>query len=133
MYILSKQEKGLLKSIIISARIDYFRKNKNILAESYILGEELYAKDNVEKDFENKLDNEIQACKLEDIFSDENLSKFAKALTYREKLVLSLYYVECKNDEEIADILFMTRSAVNKKRNRALEKIRKKIRGKDNV
>lgn len=133
MYILSKQEKGLLKSIIISARIDYFRKNKKILVESDIVEEELYAKDNVEKDFENKLDNEIQACKLEDIFSDENLSKFAKALTYREKLVLSLYYVECKNDEEIADILFMTRSAVNKKRNRALEKLRKKIRGKNNV
>lgn len=133
MYILSKQEKGLLKSIIISARIDYFRKNKNILAESNIVEEELYAKDNIEKDLENKLDNEIQACKLEDIFSDENLSKFTKALTYREKLVLSLYYVECKNDEEIANILFMTRSAVNKKRNRALEKLRKKIRRKNNV
>lgn len=94
-----------------------------------LIEDTLFAKDELENEIENKLDNGIQAFRLEDIFCDENLSKFAKALTYKEKLVLSLYYIEGKNDEEIANILFTSRSDVTKKRNRALEKIRKKIKG----
>ena len=54
----------------------------------------------MEENLENKMDMEIQAEKLECIFSDEILSKIAGALTYIEKLVLSLYYIENKSDEE---------------------------------
>ncbi len=132
---LSKEEKSILKVIIKNTRIDYFRKNKHILEEKELKEELLYSNDKMEKDLENKLDKEFQADKFENIFSDKSLSKFAKALTYNEKLVLSLYYVENKSDEQIGKILFMTRSAVNKKRHRAIEKIKNecKKRGMLNV
>lgn len=121
---LSKEEKSILKVIIKNTRVDYFRKNKHILEESELKEELLYSNDKMEKDLENKLDKEFQADKFENIFSDESLSKFAKALTYNEKLVLSLYYIENKSDEQIGKILFMTRSAANKKRHRAIEKLK---------
>lgn len=132
---LSKEEKSILKVIIKNTRVDYFRKNKYILEEKELKEELLYSNDKMEKDLENKLDKEFQADKFENIFSDKSLSKFAKALTYNEKLVLSLYYVENKSDEQIGKILFMTRSAVNKKRHRAIEKIKNecKKRGMLNV
>ena len=81
----------------------------------------------VKENLENKMDMEIQAEKLECIFRDEILSKIAGALTYTEKLVLSLYYIENKSDEEISNILFLTKSGITKKRNRALEKIRREF------
>lgn len=132
---LSKEEKSILKVIIKNTRVDYFRKNKHILEEKELKEDILYSNDKMEKDLENKLDKEFQADKFENIFSDKSLSKFAKALTYNEKLVLSLYYVENKSDEQIGKILFMTRSAVNKKRHRAIEKIKNecKKRGMLNV
>lgn len=95
----------------------------------------LCSKENVNEIVENKLDNEIQANQLENIFSNINVSKIVKALTYNEKLVLSLHYLEGKTDEEIGKILFMTRSAANKKRLRAIEKIKNQAekRGISNV
>lgn len=125
MYILNNQEEAMLKIIVKNARVDYFRKNKYAFQEINLEEDILYTNDKMEEEVENKLEKEIQANQLENIFVDKNLSKIAKALTYNEKLVLSLYYVEEKTDEEIAIILFMTRSAVNKKRNRAIKKIKK--------
>lgn len=125
MYILNNQEEAMLKTIVKNARVDYFRKNKHVFQEISLEENIVYTNEKMENDVENKLEKEIQANQLENIFVDKNLSKIAKALTYNEKLVLSLYYVEEKTDEEIAIILFMTRSAVNKKRNRAIKKIKK--------
>lgn len=128
MYILNNQEEAMLKKIIKNARIDYFRKNKHIFNELELDEDVLYSNDKVEENIENKLDSNVQAGRLEDIFDNENLSKIVKALTFNEKWVLSLYYIEEKTDEEIGMILFMTKSAVTKKRNRALEKIRKECK-----
>lgn len=125
MYILNNQEEAMLKIIVKNARVDYFRKNKHVFQEMNLEEDILYTNDKMEEEVENKLEEEIQANQLENIFVDKNLSKIAKALTYNEKLVLSLYYVEEKTDEEISKILFMTRSAVNKKRIRAIKKIKK--------
>lgn len=128
MYKLNNQEEAMLKKIVKNARIDYFRKNKHVLSELQLNEEVLDSNDKMEENIENKLDNNVQVGKLEDIFYNENLSKIVKALTFNEKWVLSLYYIEEKTDEEIGVILFMTRSAVTKKRNRALEKIRKECK-----
>lgn len=117
----------MLKVIVKNTRVDYFRKNKNILKELSLEEEVLYSQEKMEENLENKMDMEIQTEKLECIFSDEILSKIAGALTYIEKLVLSLYYIENKSDEEISNILFLTKSGITKKRNRALEKIRRKF------
>lgn len=125
MYILNNQEEAMLKIIVKNARVDYFRKNKYVFQEIKLEEDILYTNEKMENDVENKLEKEIQVDKFENIFTDKNLFKIAKLLTYNEKLVLSLYYIEEKTDEEISRILFMTRSAVNKKRIRAIKKIKK--------
>ena len=124
MYKLSKQERTMLIVIMKNARIDFYRRNRRFFEMQEIDEEILCSKENVNEIVENKLDNEIKANALENIFSNINVSKIVKALTYNEKLVLSLYYLEGKSDEEIGQILFMTRSAANKKRLRAIEKIK---------
>ena len=90
----------MLKVIVKNTRVDYFRKNKNILKELSLEEEVLYSQEKMEENLENKMDMEIQAEKLECIFRDEILSKIAGALTYTEKLVLSLYYIENKSDDQ---------------------------------
>lgn len=117
----------MLKVIVKNTRVDYFRKNKNILKELSLEEEVLYSQEKMEENLENKMDMENQAEKFECIFRDEILSKIVGALTYTEKLVLSLYYIENKSDEEISNILFVTKSGITKKRNRALEKIRREF------
>lgn len=117
----------MLKVIVKNTRVDYFRKNKNILKELSLEEEVLYSQEKMEENLENKMDMEIQAEKFEYIFRDEILSKIVGALTYTEKLVLSLYYIENKSDEEISNILFVTKSGITKKRNRALKKIRREF------
>ena len=117
----------MLKVIVKNTRVDYFRKNKNVFKELSLEEEVLYSQEKMEENLENKMDMEIQAEKFECIFRDEILSKIVGALTYTEKLVLSLYYIENKSDEEISNILFVTKSGITKKRNRALEKIRREF------
>ena len=107
----------MLKVIVKNTRVDYFRKNKNVFKELSLEEEILYSQDKMEENLEIKMDQEFQAEKFECIFRDEILSE----------LVLSLYYIENKSDEEISKILFITKSGVTKKRNRALEKMRKKF------
>ena len=70
----------------------------------------------MEENLEIKMDQEFQAEKFECIFRDEILSEIAGTLTYNEKLVLSLYYIENKSDEEISKILFITKSGVTKRK-----------------
>ena len=128
MYILNNQEKKLLVIMVKNARIDFFRKNKYLFNEESMEEKELYddySKEEIHK-VEEKSDFGDQTNKFEYIFTEKNIFDIAKTLTYSEKLVLSLYYIEEKNDNEIAEIMFLTRSAVNKKRLKALKKIRDK-------
>lgn len=126
MYILNKDEKSVLKVIIKNARVDYFRENKYIFNEEGIEDKVLYANDEVEEEVARRTDNLVQAGELERIFTDKNMSKNAKALTYDDKLVLYLYFVEEKTDEEISDILFLHRSTITKRRKKALKILKDK-------
>ena len=126
MYILNKEEKAVLKTIIKNTRIDYYRKNKYFFREETIEDKELYEEKQIEDEIMKKDDAHIQAFELEKIFTEKNMSKIAKALTYTDKLVLYLYYIEEKTDKQIGEILFMERATVNKKRLRAIEKMKKK-------
>ena len=129
MYILNNQEKKLLVIMVKNARIDFFRKNQYLFNEESMEDKEQlyddYSKEEIDN-VEEKSDFEDQTNKFEYIFTEKNIFDIAKTLTYSEKLVLSLYYIEEKNDNEIAEIMFLTRSAVNKKRLKALKKIRDK-------
>ena len=127
MYILNNQEKAMLKIIVKNAKIDYIRKNRREFETINIAELDVYSNENIEQEIINKIDEEIQAYRLEEICDDQNMFKKVKALTYSEKLVLFLYFVKMKSDEEIAKKLFSTRSAINKKRLRAIEKIRKEL------
>lgn len=124
MYILNYQEEAMLKVIIKNARIDYYRKNYHIFEEISFEEDSLYIDGEMESQIENKLDNEIQVYRLEEIFCDKKLSKIAKSLTYTEKLVIYLHYIEEQTDEQIAKVLFMTKEAISKKRLRAIKKIK---------
>ena len=126
MYILNKEEKAVLKTIIKNTRIDYYRKNKYFFREETIEDKVLYEEKQIEDEIMKKDDAHIQAFELERIFTEKNMSKIAKALTYTDKLVLYLYYIEEKTDKQIGEILFMERATVNKKRLRAIEKMKKK-------
>ncbi len=126
MYILNKEEKAVLKTIIKNTRIDYYRKNKYFFREETIEDKVLYEEKQIEDEIMKKDDAHIQAFELEKIFTEKNMSKIAKALTYTDKLVLYLYYIEEKTDKQIGEILFMERATVNKKRLRAIEKMKKK-------
>ena len=120
MYILSKDEKAFLKTIIKNAKIDYIRKNKYIFNEETVL----YSNESIEDNIISRNDEKIQVYELEKIFTGKNMSKIAKALTYIDKLVLYLYYIEEKTDKQIGKMLSMDRSAINKRRLRALEKMK---------
>ena len=121
MYELNNQEKALLKIILQNTRIDYIRKNKNILKEIELDENILYADD----ELENIIDNEIEIYILENIFYDKKISKAIKSLTYEDKLVIYFYYVKQETDKEISNRLMVSASAITKKRQRAINKIKR--------
>ena len=127
MYILNNQEKALLVRIVKNARADFFRANKYIFVEETLEDKVIFSDENIENDYEKKSDNQIQAEKLEDFFADIKISKSIRALTHFEKSVLYFFYVENKTDKEIANILGSTRGAINMRRYRILEKIRRSL------
>lgn len=129
MYRLNQKEKACLVTIARRTRIDYLEKNKYTYLEDDIdmLDEDIFiSKDNVENDFEVKNDRKIDANKIEDVFRDFYVSKSAKALTFREKLVLFLYYWEEKTDEVIGNELNIKGDTIRKIRKRAINKISNK-------
>lgn len=60
---------------------------------------------------------------LEDAFADVNLYKAFKSLSLVQKRILFLIYIEDKDEEDIANILNITRQAVNKSKNIAIKKV----------
>ena len=138
--LLNNKEKACLILICKRKRSDYLKANKYIYFEDDIdLIDEvkLIAKENIEADFIREYDLNISAEKIENIFSDLNVLKSTKNLSYREKLVLFSYYSECKKDGEIGKELHLIGDTVQKIRIRAVKKILKNyyeiIRGDDDV
>ena len=128
MYILNNQEKAYLITIAKRTRIDYLTKNNYIYIEDSIdmLDEDIFVSDeNIENDFARKCDLCISAEEFEKIFTDLNLLKSTKRLSFREKLVLFSYYSEQKTDARIGKELHLKTDTVRKIRDRATEKIYK--------
>ena len=127
MYILDKNEKGLLKTIIKNARADYFRNNKHFFNEETIEDKVICSKENFEDDIVKKNDKIEGAEVFEKIFTDIDMSNYAKkVLTYNEKLVLFLYFVEGKTDEAIAEMFGLYRTTITRRRNKAIDKLKEK-------
>ena len=91
-----------------------------------MLDEDIFVSDeNIENDFARKCDLCISAEEFEKIFTDLNLLKSTKRLSFREKLVLFSYYSEHKTDVRIGKELHLKADTVRKIRERATEKISK--------
>ena len=129
-YMLSNQEKAVLKTIVKNTRTDFFRKNKYLFNESAldkILEDKEIHSENTNEIAKNTIIN-LQVSNIEDIITEPKLSKLVKALTYNEKLVLFMYYVENKTEQEISNSLSLTRIGATQKRLRALNKLRTKYK-----
>lgn len=127
MYELSKQEEVVLIIMFKNIRINYIKKNKQRFEELPLLDENLCSERSIDEEIEKKLEDEIQADKLEDIFGDKSVYKIVKALAYDEKLVLFLYYKQLKTDREIGELFSISRSAANKRRQKIEKKLLKKL------
>ena len=91
-----------------------------------MLDEDIFVSDeDIENDFAKKCDLCISAEEFEKIFTDLNLLKSTKRLSFREKLVLFSYYSEQKTDARIGKELHLKTDTVRKIRDRATEKIYK--------
>ena len=62
--------------------------------------------------------------KLENILEKNNLEEGYKFLTEREKRVITLYYLEGYNDEEIATFYGINQQNVNRQRKRGIAKLK---------
>lgn len=127
MYKLNKHEENVLKIIIKYARIDYFKNNNMYFDTEDIDNLEIKSDTNLEREVISKYETKIPANEIENFFTEENIYKITKALTYNEKLVLFLFYVEGKSDKEIAKVLGTTWEGIKSKRKRIIKKIRMKI------
>jgi len=65
----------------------------------------------------------VDFSNIEAIFSDDKLYMTVKTLTLKQKKVLHLIYIECKSEQDVANILHLTRQGVNKLKNTALRNI----------
>lgn len=121
MYILGEQERAVLKRIIKYARYDYYKKRKNDSEELALYEDVLCSKTDLQAELEEKMDKDLEVEKIEDLFGNDELRKIVKALAYDDKLVLSMFYVKKKTDEQIAKRLNISRSGANKKRLRLID------------
>ena len=127
MYELSKQEEVVLIIMFKNIRINYIKKNIRNFQELPLQEETMCTERSFDEEIELKLESEIQADKLEDIFGDKSVYKIIKALAYDEKLVLFLYYKQFKTDREIGEIFSISRSAANKRRQKIEKKLFEKL------
>lgn len=127
MYVLNNNEKGILRVIIRNARADYFRNNKYFFNEETIEDKEIYSEERFEEEIIERNAKIEDAEVFEKLFTDQEMSKYAKkVLTYDEKLVLFLYFVEGKTDEEIAETFDLYRTSITRRRNKAIDKLKEK-------
>lgn len=134
---LSKEEKSYLKKIIINTRKKYIRDNYNYINNTNV---QLYSCADVEAESVldevlNKCEKEIKsAMEFEKVMSSENLYNVVKALSFEEKMVLFSLYKENKTTNQIALEMKKDRTSIWRIRNRALNKImRRLIGGEKNV
>lgn len=81
--------------------------------ENHIIENPLYIEKYLKVDFD----------RLEDIFTDEKMHRIVKNLNLRHKIVLFLIFLEGKSEQEVSQLLDITRQGVNKIKNEALRKI----------
>ncbi len=74
---------------------------------------------------ENRENSPLPSALFQDIV--DKLSKLVDELTYKEQLVLSLYYVEELTMKEVAEIMVVTEGRISQLHSQSLTKLRKKF------
>lgn len=129
---LSKEEKSYLKKIIINVRKKYIRDNYNYINSTNV---QLFSCADVEaesvlEEVLNKCEREIKsAMEFEKIMSSEKLYNVVKALSFEEKMVLFSLYKENKITNQIALEMKKDRTSIWRIRNKALNKIMRRLIG----
>ncbi len=132
---LSKEEKSYLRKIIINTRKKYIRDNYNYINNTNV---QLYNCANVEAESVldevlNKCEKEIKsAMEFEKVMSDKKLYNVVKALSFEEKMVLFSLYKENKTMNQIALEMKKDRTSIWRIRNKALNKIMRRLIGGEN-
>jgi len=125
MYILNNREKAVLVTIAKRTMLRYLEKNNYIYIENEI-NDTIVSNENVENDFEIKYDYQLKSEDLQKIFNNPYIAKSVELLSDEEKSALLFYYVQCLSDKDIGQKFNKNSNFIQKKRSRALEKIRKK-------
>ena len=129
---LSKEEKSYLKKIIINTRKKYIRDNYNYINSTNV---QLFSCADVEaesvlEEVLNKCEREIKsAMEFEKVMSSEKLYNVVKALSFEEKMVLFSLYKEKKTTNQIALEMKKDRTSIWRIRNKALNKIMRRLIG----
>lgn len=129
---LSKEEKSYLKKIIINTRKKYIRDNYNYINSTNV---QLFScadfeAESVLEEVLNKCEREIKsAMEFEKVMSSEKLYGVVKALSFEEKMVLFSLYKENKTTNQIALEMKKDRTSIWRIRNKALNKIMRRLIG----
>ena len=128
MYLLNEKEKACLKTIARRTRIDYLEKNKYTYLEDDIdiAGDVFISNENIEIDYEEKVDRNLKLNEIEKVFRDPKKIKSLRILSLKEKAILYLYFWEEKTDKEIAKVLNIKANTIAQIRKRAIRKVREK-------
>ena len=134
---LSKEEKSYLKKLIINVRKKYIKNNYEYLNSKEInldICEDMESSSLFDAVLNKCVDELKSALEFERLFCDEKLYNVAKALSGKEKMVLFALYKEEKSIKQIAKEMNVERTTIWRIRNKAQEKITKKLLGgKNNV
>ena len=129
---LSTEEKAYLMRIIVNVRKKYIRDNYDYINRTDINWDSCADMES-ESLFETVLNNCVNelksAIEFEKLFSDEKLYNIAKALSKKEKMVLFSLYKENKSVNQTAIDMKLSRSTIWRIKNKAQEKIMKKLLG----
>ncbi len=129
---LSREEKSYLMRMIINVRKKYIRDNYDYLNPTDINWDSCADMES-ESLFETVLNNCVNelksAIEFEKLFCDDKLYNIAKALSKKEKMVLFSLYKEKKNVNQTAIDMKLSRSTIWRIKNKAQEKIMKKLLG----
>ena len=129
---LSNEEKLYLKKVIVNTRKKYIRDNYNYINSTNV---QLFSCADVEaesvlEEVLNKCEREIKsAMEFEKVMSSEKLYGVVKALSFEEKMVLFSLYKENKTTNQIALEMKKDRTSIWRIRNKALNKIMRRLIG----
>lgn len=127
---LSKEEKSYLKRIIKTARYLYIRKNRKYLDNTYLeLKDELFQTEDslIDCIMERGLFEVRSVEEFINSLSNPVLCKNVKALSLREKEVLFYLFWEKNKVKDVAKIMRIHRTTVERNRDRIIAKMTKKM------